>query len=232
MNTVLVDFRISEIEKENLAKLGFEVLTVPPSKVLYEAVCGHPDMLLHKIDNNNVIVHKDMETNFIEKLKKHNLNIFHSANELQKSYPFNIILNAVNLSSLFIHNVKYTDSTLLQYVKDKKIKNVKQGYSKCSTAIVAEDAIMTNDKSIAGCASEEGIDVLLLSPGDILLPGINYGFIGGCCGLLEERLLGFYGSLEHYAFGKEVLNFLKKHSVEPVFLSNKKLIDRGTIFRI
>lgn len=232
MKTVLVDFRISELEKDTLKKFGFQVLTVPPSKVLYKAVCGHPDMLLHIIDKKSIIVHKNMENKFIDQLKEHKLNVFFSANELQSSYPFNIMLNAVNLTSLFIHNIKYTDNNLLQFVQNKKIKTVKQGYSKCSTAIVSDNAIMTSDKAIAACAAEEGVDVLLLPPGDILLPGINYGFIGGCCGLLEESLMAFYGSLNNYLYGSEVLEFLRKHNVEPVFLRNTKLIDRGSIFII
>ena len=59
--------------------------------------------------------------------------------------------------------------------------------------------------------SEENIDVLLLPPGDIILPGLNYGFIGGGCGLIEEGLLAFYGHLDNYLYRNEVKVFLKKH---------------------
>lgn len=232
MKTVLVDYRIDNIEKKNLEQLGYKVLPVPPSDILYEAVCGHPDMLLHIIDCKTVIVHKDMDLNFTSKLLELGITVNFTNLSLQNKYPNNIILNAVNLDSLFIHTLKYTDIELLKQTQNKNIKNVKQGYTKCSTAIISNSALITSDKGIAACAQEEDLDVLLLPPGDILLPGLNYGFIGGCCGLLEEGLLAFYGDLKHYAYGKEVMNFLIKHKVNPLFLREGKLIDRGSIFTI
>src|SRR3712207_6103016 len=124
------------------------------------------------------------------------------------------------------HYLNYTDKNLLSLIKlsNKKLINTKQGYTKCSTAIVNDSAIITSDKNIAKSLQKENIDILLLPPGDIILPGLNYGFIGGACGLIEKNILAFYGSLECYAYGKEVLSFLKKHKVEPIFLSEGKLI--------
>lgn len=232
MKAVLVDYRIDEVEKENLEKLGFTVLAVPPSGILYEAVCGHPDMLLNIIHKNTIMVHSDMQIDFIDKLKNFNIDIVVSQSSLQKNYPYNVLLNAVNLDNLFMHNVKYTDAELLNLVRNKKIKNVNQGYTKCSTAVISSTAIMTSDKGIALSAQEESLDVLLLPPGDISLPGLDYGFIGGCCGLLEAGLLAFYGNLNYYTYGKEIMNFLKKHNVEAAFLRQGKLIDRGSIFTI
>ena len=141
-------------------------------------------------------------------------------------------LNSLSIGNLFVHSINFTDPNLLSLTKDKKLINVKQGYTKCSTCIVNNHAIITSDVSIAKALSPEGMDVLLIPPGDILLPGLNYGFIGGATGLIEDNVLAFYGHLDHYLYGKEVLEFLKKHRVEPVFLRNGKLIDRGSIFRV
>lgn len=230
MKVVFVDYRISDEERENLIKSGYDALTIPPNHNLYEAISGHPDILLHMADGNTIIVNKDMNIEFIDLLKKRGIRVLLSEKALQSSYPFNIALNALNLNHIFVHSLKYTDETLLEMVKHKKMINVKQGYTKCSTAVVSGTAVMTSDRGIAKALNEEGIDVLLLPPGDILLPSLDYGFIGGCCGLLEERLLAFYGNLHNYAYGKEVMKFLKKHKVEPMFLSEGKLIDRGSIY--
>lgn len=232
MRAALVDYRITKEERENIEALNLEVLIVPPFKLLYDAVCGHPDMLLNIIDNNTIVVHKEMDSNFIEKLKKYNYEILYSENDLKSKYPYDIILNAVNLENLFVHNTKYTDNILLSNVWHKKITSVSQGYTKCSTAIVNSNAVMTSDLGIAKALSNENIDVLLLPPGDILLPSLNYGFIGGCCGLLEKGLIAFYGDLNNYSFKDEVYKFLRKHKVEPICLSKGKLIDRGSIFTI
>lgn len=234
LKKVIIDYRTSEEEKSSLLKLGYDILICPPSKDLYYAVCGHPDMLLHITDNQHIILHKDVPKTFIESLYGLGLSISLSDSSLQSNYPSDIILNAITLPNYFIHYLDYTDRTLLSIVNksSKKLIKVKQGYTKCSTAIVTDNAIITSDRGIASALMSEGIDVLLIPPGDINLPGLNYGFIGGCCGLLEKNLLAFYGSLEYYKYGKEIFSFLKKHNVEPIFLRNGKLIDRGSILRI
>lgn len=230
MKYALVDYRINSVEKSNLEKLGCTVLLCPPYAKLYEAVCGHPDMLIHIIDNDNILVHKDMPLHFVQLLKSLNFNVLKSHSSISAKYPYDIALNALNLPNLFVHYLKYTDEILLDKIKNKILINVKQGYSKCSTAIISEKAIMTSDKGIAVSLKSNKIDVLLLPPGDIELPGLDYGFIGGCCGKINDSTLAFYGDLSHYTYGNEVLSFLKKHKVEPVYLRNGKLIDRGSIF--
>lgn len=230
MKYAIIDFRTTSEEKYALENLGLKVLVCPPSPLLYEAVCGHPDMLLHIIDSKTIMVHKDMDKNFVEILKTLDFDVVFSLNSLKENYPEDIILNSINFPKLFIHNLKYTDNNLLSYMKNKISINVKQGYTKCSTAIVSKNSVITSDKIIAKALSKENMDVLLLPPGDILLPGLNYGFIGGCCGLIDENSMAFYGDLNYYAFGKEVLNFLKKYDVEPIFLKKGKLIDRGSLF--
>lgn len=232
MKTVIVDYRISELEKENLNKLSYKTLLCPKSPLLYEAICGHPDIQLNIIDENTIMVHKNIQIDFVTKLKSLNKNIIYSHSNLSSKYPEDILLNAVNLKNFFIHKIKNTDKNLLNIVKHKKLINVNQGYTKCSTAVINNTAVITSDKSIANALYNENFDVLLLPPGDILLPGLNYGFIGGTCGLLEEGLLTFYGDLNYYTYGNEVISFLKKHKVEPVFLRKGKLIDRGSILRV
>ncbi|MBW9156586.1 DUF6873 family GME fold protein [Clostridium tagluense] len=231
MKNLIVDFRIHNEEKENLISLGYNLLICPPSNLLYEAICGHPDMLMHICDHS-IMVHKDMSNEFIQELDLLNYKVYKSNSTLQSLYPYDICLNALCIGNLFVHSVNYTDSSLLSFFKDKKIVNVKQGYTKCSTCIVNNHAVITSDVSIAKALSLEKIDVLLVPPGDILLPGLNYGFIGGATGLLCDNVLAFYGHLDNYLYGKEVLKFLNKHKVEPVFLRNGKLVDRGSIFRI
>jgi hypothetical protein len=232
MKYAIIDYRTSEEEICNLKKLGCEVLACPPSSILYEAVCGHPDMLLHIFDEKNIIVHKDMDTSFISSLKALGFNITFSKNSLRSTYPYDIILNSVNLPNLFVHNIKYTDPKLLEMVNSKKLIDVKQGYTKCSTALVTRNAVMTSDKTIAKALLKENIEVLFLPPGDIVLPGLDYGFIGGCCGLIDEQSLAFFGNLNYYAYGDIVLQFLEKHNIKPIYLKEGKLTDRGSLLII
>ncbi len=208
------------------------MILCPSTSLLYPAVCGHPDMLLHIIDNKNIILHKNIDKKFVESLKNLGINIILSNNSLRDKYPKDITLNALNIGNIFMHKLNYTDPNLISLVNHKKLLNINQGYAKCSTAIVSENAVMTSDMKIGKILKENNIDVLLLPPGDIILPSLDYGFIGGTCGLLDNNTLAFYGDLDMYKYGNEVLSFLRKHNVEPIFLSKSKLIDRGSIFCI
>lgn len=232
MKKLIIDFRTSNEEKLSLHRLGYEYSICPPTSNVYPAICGHPDIQMHILDPKNIIVHKDISCDFIDSLKKLNINIIFSKNTLKSTYPLDISLNALNTPNFFMHNLKYTDPVLLNKVKEtKKLINVKQGYTKCSTAIVKDNAFITSDTGIAKALHKENMDVLLLPPSDILLPHLDYGFIGGCCGLIEDNVLAFFGDLDSYLYGNDVYKFLKKHKVEPVFLKKGKLVDRGSILR-
>lgn len=231
MRYAIVDFRINDEEKKNLINLGVEIILCPPSKPLYDAVCGHPDMQLHFINKDTVIVHRDMDNFFIDKLISIGLNVILSKNSLTDKYPEDIILNALNLSNLFVHNLKYTDRILLKNTKNKKLINVSQGYTKCSCVPVSKNSIITSDPSIFKVLSKENINILKVPSGDIILPGLNYGFIGGCCGILDNYMV-FFGDLNYYSYGQKIINFLKEYNLKPIFLRKGKLIDRGSIFFI
>ncbi|WP_234119123.1 DUF6873 family GME fold protein [Clostridium hydrogenum] len=229
MNNVIVDYRISSGEKLILEQNGYNVILTSPCNNLYTAICGHPDVLICIIDKNTILVHKDTPVDFIEKLKNLNIKVIKSKNSLNEKYPFDIILNAVNLKNTFIHNLKFTDEFLYNEISKKLLINVNQGYTKCSTAVISENAIITSDSGIAAAAKENKIDVLFLPYGDIELNGFEYGFIGGTCGLLDNNTIAFYGNLEYYKFGKEVLTFIKKYNLTPLYLREGKLVDRGSI---
>lgn len=229
MKNVIVDYRIAEEEKNILIENGYNVLTVPRCESLYNAISGHPDIQLCIINSNTIMVHKNMPYEFTIKLKKLGLNIIKSKNIIKDKYPYDIILNAVNLKNFFIHNIKYTDANLYNEVCNKCIIDIKQGYTKCSTAVISNSAIITNDIGISQAAIKNGLDCLFLPKGDIELTDFDYGFIGGTCGLLDNNIIAFYGDLKYYKYGNEVLSFIKKHNLIPLYLRNGKLIDRGSI---
>nr|WP_315672717.1 hypothetical protein [Clostridium sp. 19966] len=132
-----------------------------------------------------------------------------------------------------MHNLKYTDKTILDSLNSSiKRISVNQGYTKCSTAIISKNAVMTSDKCIAKALLENKVEVLFLPPGDILLPDLAYGFIGGACGLLDYNNLAFFGNINRYKYGSEVKHFLRKHNIEAYCLSDDKLSDRGTLMCI
>lgn len=106
--------------------------------------------------------------------------------------------------------------------------SVRQRYARCSSCIVDEQSIITSDRGIAKAAKEYGVDVLLISPGHILLDGFNYGFIGGASFKLAPDKLAFTGSLRHHPDEERINAFLEKRRIVPVCLSSGPLRDIGS----
>lgn len=229
-----VDYRISIIEEKSLKNLGVKIIKVPPCNNLYNAIKGHVDIqlnILSKIEKK-VIVQKDISDDFKKELLTSNINFIESKSSLGEKYPSNIALNALILDNYFIHNLNFSDEILLESQKNKTLVNVKQGYTKCSSLVVNDNSIITSDKGIYNSLLKYNFDILLVPPGDIILDGLDYGFIGGTGGLINSSTMAFFGSLEKYAYGKEVKKFLEKHNVKPIYLSNSKLYDRGSLLTL
>lgn len=229
-----IDYRTTLEEIENLHKLNLNPIIVPKNNNLYEAINGHVDIQLNIINKKSrtVIIEKSISHNFIKNLEHNNIKYIFSQKELKNTYPDNIFLNALILKDYFIHNIKYTDENLLKNMQNKKIINVKQGYTKCSVLPIRDNAIITSDKGIYNSLKNENLDILLLPPKDILLPSLDYGFIGGAGGMINENTLALFGELNNYKYGDEVYKFLYKYDVKPVSLRKGKLIDRGSLLCI
>lgn len=229
-----IDYRTTDTEKNSLLNLGIDFLEVPKFPILYDAIDGHVDIQINIIDKNEkkIILHKDIDESFIQNICSRGINYIKSESSIAEKYPGNIILNSAILENDVIHNFKYTDKNLLSSINDKNLINIKQGYSKCSILPIREKAIITNDKGIYASLLNENFDILLLPPGDISLPGLNYGFIGGVGGKIDDDTIAFFGDLNYYQYGDEIKNFLSKYDVRPVYLRKGKLIDRGSLMSL
>lgn len=229
-----IDYRTSKEELKSLENLGFTCLRVPQCNSLYSAIDGHVDIQLAILDKykKEILIHKNMNNDFKKLLISKKIKFQETANSLHNKYPENIILNALILENYFIHNLKFTDSSLKKNQSYKTFINVNQGYTKCSCLPVTENALITNDPGIYNTLSNYGFDILLLPYGDIDLPGLEYGFIGGTGGMISETSMAFFGSLDKYLYGNDVKNFLSKYNITPIYLKNSKLSDRGSLFTL
>ena len=229
-----IDYRTTKEELNNLYKLGLEPIIIPKTPLVYEAINGHVDIQLNILSKKDklVIVSKDINKSFLSSLKDKKINYVLSHNSLGFKYPDDIILNGLILEKFFIHNLNFTDKTLLESQQNKKNIHVKQGYTKCSVLPIREDSIITSDKNIAKELLNYNFNVLLIPSGDILLPTLNYGFIGGTGGMISENKIAFFGELSNYAYGQDIYSFLYNLDVEPIYLRKGKLIDRGSLLTL
>lgn len=228
MNICFVDYRLTEENLNILNNHNISPLTVPKCNDLYDAISSHPDIQLNILNSKKILLAKNSSIP-LEILTENNIEFKFSEKTLEEKYPNNIFLNAINLKDFFIHNLKHTDPNLLKEVENKELINIKQGYSKCSTAVVNDNSLITSDIGIYNSLKKYPINVLLIPSGDIILPGLPYGFIGGSCGLIASDKMAFLGDLKNHNYGNEIKNFLFKQNVEPIYLNQGRLIDRGSI---
>ena len=231
ISLALVDERITPNMAKSLKKLNIDLIKTTKCKEAYNAISYHPDINFIKLNNNNVLVSPNLYDYYNEVLSPLGFNIIKGDKFIENKYPNNIAYNAVILGNKIIHNFDYTDKKLLQYIEEnnfEKIK-VKQGYCKCCTCIVDENSIITSDKGIYNEAIKHNIDCLLIEIGHINLFELNYGFIGGCSGLISNDTLAFFGDISKHPNFSEIESFVKNKNINILSLSDENLLDLGSL---
>ncbi len=217
-----------EKAKEKLDELGYYVIESVKLKNVSSAISCHPDIQIVKSDDKWICCPKVYEhyKKYISSDK-----LIMGKTQLNPLYPQDIAYNVAVTREIAIHNFKYTDEEFINNCTLEKI-NVSQGYSKCNICIVGDRAFITSDAGMYRELIKHSCDVLLISSGEILLPGYDYGFIGGASGLLDDKTLAFCGDVYHHSDGKKIAKFCEKYGVEIICLTDKELTDIGTIIPI
>ena len=212
-----------------LEACGISCLKIPPWPALAAPVQSHADMLCHPLGGKKVLVARENKHLF-SSFQKNGFQPFFTQNFLQKEYPGDILLNAVQMGALCFAS-PFCDGTLKEALKRENVRLVcvKQGYAKCSTVVVSQEACITADPSIANSAKKEGLEVLQIRSGFVELPGYPYGFLGGACGKLANDTLAFSGDLRTHPDADAICSFLANHHVIPFSLHGGPLLDIGGI---
>ena len=227
----IVDERITEEMISNLNKKNIKIIKNKCIKDTYNAISGHPDISLLKINDNNLIASPNVYDFYIDELNKYGFNVIKGESIIENKYPLNVQYNVAILGKYAIHNFKYTDKKILEYLKDNNFTliNVKQGYCKCSICIVDENSIITSDEGIYNEVKKYNIDCLLIEKGHINLFELNYGFIGGCSGLISPNCLAFFGDISNHPNYNEITEFVNKKGISIISLSDENLLDLGSL---
>lgn len=229
---VVVDSRISAVSANSLEKLGARILRMPAHPALYDAVCCHPDMMLHHIGDDIIVHAPGTDEKLLNELRTYGFTLVQGQKALAGTYPGDIAYNVARVGKYYFHNLRHTDPTIVNLLESKGIEpvHVEQGYTKCSVLAVDENSIITTDAGITNAAERKGFDVLFLKCEDsIRLPGLNYGFIGGACGMLSDKLLVINGALSKMRDNESFNSFLSKRQIQIAELSDEDVIDIGSI---
>jgi len=213
-----------------LEKLNISSLELPPNPFVDKRLSGHADLSLLHIEGNIAAVSKSCT----DILKSKGFEVVVPDGAQSEKYPFDCILNALILKKKVFANTSALDKKISAFLLEKgfEIIHINQGYSKCMTAVINENAVITCDKSVKQAADAHKIDALIIRQGFIRLDGFEYGFIGGCCGLIDRNILAFSGKIENHPDYVLMRDFALSHSVKLLSLTEEKLKDIGGILPI
>lgn len=197
---------------------------------LQPQIAHHADMQIFHLDQNRIFVLKG-EQALRKKLEAAGFAVAETAAEPAAKYPGDVLCNALLLGDKLLANLGSVDPLIYSFVETLGLQtiHVNQGYTRCATAVVNDHAIITMDDGIYAAAQFMGLDALHITEHEILLDGYDYGFIGGCCGLVDRSVLAFTGALDSLHSADSIRAFLKKHGVEALELTQNRMIDIGGI---
>lgn len=219
--------------EEKLRMSGIEVIAFKNNESVGCEVQNHADLSFLDCNDGTLFIAYEMSCyrDFLENLgyKVRVLN-----HKLGEKYPYDVPLNCLVSGENLICNVDTVSSDVLEYFRKKNfnIIHVNQGYTKCSVLPVKDRVIITDDDAVGRKCRDNGFDVLTVSKGSVLLDGFDYGFIGGAAGKISDTQIVFNGDVKSHADGERIIEFLKKHDMQAVSLSDGPLYDIGSIINL
>lgn len=230
-NTIIIDKRADQETINNLKKLNLNIIFTIKCEEVQEPISCHPDIQLHPINNELIIVAPNVFEHYNKIFKKTNIKLIKGETTLGYNYPMDIPYNIGRIGNFAIHNSKYTDELTKYYLKKEGIEliDVKQGYSKCSLGIIGKNSAITSDQTIYEKLKNKNIDILLVKKGYINLDGYNYGFIGGSMGNIDNENILITGELKTHIDGDKINKFIKNKNKKIIELKKDKIEDLGSL---
>lgn len=224
---IIIDSRMRNEEKEYLKKYG-ELIEIECQDCVYDEISAHPDIFFCKI-NDQIFQAPNLKLEKQLKTQK-------GSSSVGKQYPDDVKYNICQIGKKIIHNFKYTDSLVNDYINSIGLEkiNIKQGYTKCSIAVTSENSCITSDEGIYKTLQKENIDVLLLRDEIMHLQDKNKnitnmsGFIGGSSCIIDNKFI-LFGDSDKLNSKSKLVDFLNKQKLELIDFKNLEIIDYGGV---
>ncbi len=224
---IIGDERIPAPAIDKLSHFG-TFIPFKTNGLVYEAVSGHPDLFFCQVDDLWVVAPNTPEK-YKKLFEKEKIKVQTGKNAVGKTYPQTARYNAVLTDQYLIHHQKHTDDNIKHLIAGKTVIHVKQAYTRCNLLPLSQEKFITSDEGIYKTLLKSGLETYYFSPRGILLPGFRNGFLGGCCGVFENRVF-ITGQLNFYAEGNKLRKLLQKLNYEIVELYAGPLFDGGSLF--
>jgi len=233
---IIYDGRLPEryrrVLSEKFPRAGLIPFNGPHGSVrekVYGSIFCHPDIYFFQLDNKTLIHAPSVPEEQQRSLKKAGVELIRGEKDPGGEYPGTARYNAVRVGDTVFHNLSCTDPVILDVVRKRGLKlvNVSQGYTRCSILPLGDGAMITADKRIARAARAVGVETLLLSAGSVLLPGEEYGFIGGASGKAPDGTVVMLGGIDTHSEALGIERFFAARGVRYIDMPGMPLYDAG-----
>ncbi|MFH1665158.1 MAG: DUF6873 family GME fold protein [Candidatus Omnitrophota bacterium] len=199
---------------------------------VYDSILSHPDIYFFQLNDNTVVHAPSLTDEQIRPLKERGMNLIKGAGDPFGTYPDTVRYNAVRIGRTVLHDLQHTDPVIIDAARGEGLEtvHVEQGYTRCSTLAVSDNAFITSDEEIASAGKALGMEVLLLFPGDVFLAGEKYGFIGGTGGRTPDGTVILLGDIRRHPQYEAAQDFLIRCACGHIFLEDMPLYDAGGLF--
>lgn len=231
---LVIDGRMRKIEKEKLRELGYSLIEIKQSDVLYEEISAHVDIFTCKINNKLII-----EPNQYELIKEQfldNNNVENGKESIEKNYPYDIKYNVCTIGKKALHNFEFTDLKVKEELIEQgyELINTAQGYTNCSIAVIDDNSAIVTDKGLYKILQKHNVDVLHLEyePDIKLLTNTGYsnqkGFIGGAMSRIDNNII-IFGDLSKIDKDEKIRKFILAKDLDIIEFKGLNVIDYGGI---
>lgn len=214
-----------------LESFGVRVIPCPRNPYVDARLSYHSDLSVYHVGGKCFYLARHLRDSELAKELEHlGASVRFSKARQGGEYPLDASLCALPLGDAVYHNAKICDELIVQ--STSRFENIKQGYAKCAVCPVSSDAAITADKGVARVLEKNGVRVLQVLPGGIVLDGFDEGFIGGAAFKIAPDVLAFTGSLDLHPDKEKIEEFLSECGVRPEYLTAGQAFDIGSAFPI
>ncbi len=224
----IVDKKIPDDAKKRLRDFG-DVIELETSGITYDAISGHPDIFFCRVPGG-VVVAPGIPDEILNKTESFGVNMIPGSEKPGSAYPNTAIYNALVTNQYLIHNKSVTDPAIVNATKGLRSIHVKQAYTRCNL-IAMNKLFVTSDVGIHKKLIEEGLNVHLFNTETVKLQGFSHGFLGGACGVWEDRFF-VCGNLNYFPDGEKLRHMVTNAGYKLTELYDGPLIDGGGIIAL
>jgi hypothetical protein len=223
---ILLDRKMPEPAKEKLAAFG-EIIEFATEGITYKAISGHPDIYFCP-SPAGLIVAPNLPEEYRSILDRNHIKYLKGSLPVGKEYPETARYNSLVAEKYIFQNPAATDPEIPKQNPELEIIPVKQGYVRCNLIALPNDTFITSDRGIEKSLKLRKLEVLYVDPSPVKLAGFDHGFLGGACGLFEDKLF-VCGSLKYFKEQANIESFVKRAGVSIIELYDGQPVDVGTI---